>query len=78
MCNIIFIYIFKTAISAIDFIDFEFKYLLQLLWRLEAERIMSVEDLQERVTRCACLLPAQAGNIRGFLEVTEWQWAELV
>ncbi len=39
---------------------------------------MSVEDLQEHVTRCACLLPAQAGNTRGFLEVTEWQWAELV
>ncbi len=70
MCNIILIYIFKTSISAIDF---EFKYLLQLLWRLETERVMSVEDLQECVTRCACLLPAQAGNIRGFLEVTEWQ-----
>lgn len=34
--------------------------------------------LQECVTRCACLLPAQTGNIRGFLEVTEWQCAELV
>jgi len=34
---------------------------------------MSVYGVQERLTRCACLLPAQSGNYSWVLEVTEWQ-----